>query len=460
MFQISVSNRIVILFQILFHLIYFLSGIDSYLPSSSFFEDKQLFLMKKQQQSLLTSSFMPNTRSSSSFSSIWLLKNNWIKKNRLYSKKDEQRESKKILQKQGDQRIVETKTGKEERKGILHSKFQVLNSEDFPKSEYGKGTVPLLPPHYWTWDDSDFSGGKYQICYSSKGSQEDEENKTYETKGANKKPALLLIHGFGGNRNHWRRNIHPLSEKYNVYSIDLIGYGDSDKPDPKQFGDPNAFYCFETWARQTFAFIKEVMREEKVYLATNSVGGITALQLAVDNPEVVKGLVVTNPSLRMLHIEKQSAFVRPFVKLFQDALRETALGQFFFQQVAQPKAVKNILSEAYYNSEMVTSDLVEAILKPGLTPGAVSVFLDFLSYSSGPLPEDLLRQLSGSNIPIQLIWAANDPWEDINLGKEWIDIEAVESFIELQNAGHCPQDEIPDAINSLITTFISQKESI
>jgi hypothetical protein len=40
-----------------------------------------------------------------------------------------------------------------------------------------------------------------------------------------------------------------------------------------------------------------------------------------------------------------------------------------------------------------TPKLVDVILKPGLQEGAVSVFLDFISYSGGPLPEELLEQV-------------------------------------------------------------------
>lgn len=44
----------------------------------------------------------------------------------------------------------------------------------------------------------------------------------------------------------------------------------------------------------------------------------------------------------------------------------------------------NILRQAYGRKEAVTDELVQAILRPGLQPGAASVFLDFISYSSGP----------------------------------------------------------------------------
>lgn len=38
----------------------------------------------------------------------------------------------------------------------------------------------------------------------------------------------------------------------------------------------------------------------------------------------------------------------------------------------------------------MTEELVQSILLPGLEPGAAEVFLEFLCYSDGPLPEELL----------------------------------------------------------------------
>ena len=41
----------------------------------------------------------------------------------------------------------------------------------------------------------------------------------------------------------------------------------------------------------------------------------------------------------------------------------------------------------------MTDELVEKILLPGLQPGAVDVFLEFICYSDGPLPEELLPKV-------------------------------------------------------------------
>ena len=63
------------------------------------------------------------------------------------------------------------------------------------------------------------------------------------------KPAVLLVHGFGGNSRHWRRNIAELAKGHRVYAIDLLGYGYSDKPDPT-LHPVNSIYNFEVWGEQ------------------------------------------------------------------------------------------------------------------------------------------------------------------------------------------------------------------
>lgn len=49
--------------------------------------------------------------------------------------------------------------------------------------------------------------------------------------------------------------------------------------------------------------------------------------------------------------------------------------------------------QCYHDDSAVTDELVEKILTPGLQPGAVDVFLDFICYSGGPLPEEMLPRV-------------------------------------------------------------------
>ena len=40
-------------------------------------------------------------------------------------------------------------------------------------------------------------------------------------------PAVVLVHGWAGNRTYWAHQIDPLAERYQVIAIDLGGHGES-----------------------------------------------------------------------------------------------------------------------------------------------------------------------------------------------------------------------------------------
>ncbi|XP_073053525.1 uncharacterized protein [Primulina eburnea] len=312
------------------------------------------------------------------------------------------------------------------RRNVFHVFNSVVNYSSLDESY---ATVHEVKTSTWKWRD-------YSIRYQYSG-----------VSG----PALILVHGFGANSDHWRKNLPVLAHSHRVYSIDLIGYGYSDKPNPRQLS-VDYFYTFETWASQLNDFCKDIVKDEAFFIC-NSIGGLVGLQAAVMDPQICKGIILLNISLRMLHIKKQPWFGRPLIKSFQSLLRNTDLGKMFFKSVATPESVKNILRQCYYDTSQVTDELVQIILDPGREPGAVDVFLEFICYSDGPLPEELLPQVK---CPVLIAWGDKDPWEPIDLGKAYAQFESVEEFVVLPDVGHCPQDEAPHLVNPLIATFVAK----
>ncbi|XP_027117006.1 uncharacterized protein [Coffea arabica] len=264
-------------------------------------------------------------------------------------------------------------------------------------------------------------------------------------------PALVLVHGFGANSDHWRKNLPVLAQSHRVFSVDLIGYGYSDKPNPCELQEHN-FYTFETWGSQLNDFCIDVVKDEAFFIC-NSIGGVVGLQAAVTQPQLCRGIVLLNISLRMLHIKKQPWYGKPLIKSFQNLLRNTALGKFFFKSVATSEAVKSILCQCYHDTSQVTDELVDIILRPGLEPGAADVFLEFICYSGGPLPEELLPQVK---CPVLVAWGDKDPWEPLELGRAYEKFDSVEDFVVLPDVGHCPQDEAPHLVNPLIESFVAR----
>ncbi|XP_021644466.1 uncharacterized protein LOC110638273 isoform X1 [Hevea brasiliensis] len=233
--------------------------------------------------------------------------------------------------------------------------------------------MPEVQSSIWTWKG-------YSIRYQYSG---------------NSGPALVLVHGFGANSDHWRKNIPVLAKSHRVYSIDLIGYGYSDKPNPREFGD-NSFYTFETWATQLNDFCADVIKD-KAFFICNSIGGVNVFSMY--------------PSKLIL---------------------------------------------CYHDTAQVTQELVQKILLPGLEPGAVDVFLDFICYSEGPLPEELLPQVK---CPVLIAWGDKDPWEPIELGRNYANFDPVEDFVVLPNVGHCPQDEAPHLVNPIVESFVARNST-
>lgn len=264
--------------------------------------------------------------------------------------------------------------------------------------------------------------------------------------------AMVLIHGFGASSDHWRKNLPVLAETHRVYAIDLVGFGQSAKPQPSD----DISYTFETWGAQLVAFCQEVIGGS-AFLVGNSIGCVVALQTAVLAPDLVLGVAMLNCSLRMLHDRKRSSLPwhqQLSTPLLQQALSYRPLGQFFFSQLAKPKIIRNLLLQAYGNQAAVTDELIELLLQPAYDPGAADVFLAFISYSQGPLPEDLLPQV---NCPVFIAWGANDPWEPMNLGSALADFPSVVDFIPLPGIGHCPQDEAPELVNPILNNWVNQR---
>jgi pimeloyl-ACP methyl ester carboxylesterase len=262
--------------------------------------------------------------------------------------------------------------------------------------------------------------------------------------------AVLLIHGFGASVGHWRKNMPVLAENCRCYAIDLIGFGASAKPTP----GAEIEYTFETWADLVTDFCREIIGSPTILIG-NSIGCIVALQAAVTEPKLFTGVAMLNCSLRLLHDRKRAEM--PFYRrwgapVLQSILTIPAIGNFFFHQLAQRKVVRKILLQAYFHADAVTEELIDILMAPAADPGAAEVFLKFTAYSWGPLPEDLLPQLT---CPAIAIWGAADPWEPIELGRQLMQVATVDEFVELPNVGHCPQDESPELVHPVLDRWIA-----
>lgn len=95
---------------------------------------------------------------------------------------------------------------------------------------------------------------------------------------------VLLVHGFGMDRDFWGELLPALTKKYRVIAPDLPGFGDSTKI-------PGAGYGIPAQAKRLNAFT-EMLGLEQFHLVGFSMGGGIAGYYAGEHPERVKSLVL------------------------------------------------------------------------------------------------------------------------------------------------------------------------
>ena len=109
----------------------------------------------------------------------------------------------------------------------------------------------------------------------------------YEVQGEGE--PMVLIHGYPLSGKLFRDNVAALSAEYQVVSVDLRGFGNSETPD--------ALGSVETYAADTLAVMDELGLEQAV-VAGMSMGGMTALAMVRQAPERVAGLVLISTTAR------------------------------------------------------------------------------------------------------------------------------------------------------------------
>lgn len=271
------------------------------------------------------------------------------------------------------------------------------------------------------------------------------EQKIYFVKAGNnsQRPPLLLVHGFGASTDHWRKNISELSQEFEVYAIDLLGFGRSQKPAWQ--------YSGYLWRDQLHDFITEQVKRPTV-IAGNSLGGYSALCVAADYPQSVAGVILLNSAgpftdTNPLGAKKVNPIQKAIAPALQKVLRQPWANQLLFTFVRQKSRIRNTLKKVYLDQSAVTDQLVEEIYRPSCDEGAAQVFASVFSTPQGKKVDELLGAMS---CPLLTIWGEGDPWMNSRArGAKFREFypSLTEHYIR---AGHCPHDESPQIVNKLI----------
>lgn len=276
--------------------------------------------------------------------------------------------------------------------------------------------------------------------------------------------AVVLIHGFGASLGHWRHNIPVLAREAEVFALDLLGFGASDKPLSQLEGEgprPGSVrYGFALWAELVADFIgTHVERPPRpVHIIGNSIGGVVALasaQRLCQRGHPPAQVVLIDCAQRTLD-ERRIAALPVFQRLTRPVLkrlvRERWLTATLFRFLSRPAFIRQVLVVAYPTGANVDAALVDLLYQPSRDRGATESFRGFVNLFSDVLAPDFLGAL---DLPVRMIWGGADPWEDPREARRWArEFTTIRDLRVLEGLGHCPHDEAPEQVNPILLEWL------
>nr|XP_029117485.1 uncharacterized protein LOC105034519 isoform X2 [Elaeis guineensis] len=279
----------------------------------------------------------------------------------------------------------------------------------------------IYPIRIWSWNG-------YLIQYTAVGHEG---------------PAVLFVHGFGAFLEHFRDNISSIADGgRRVWAITLLGFGKSEKP--------NILYTKLMWAELLRDFIIDVVGEP-VHLVGNSIGGYFVSIVAGLWPALARSLVLLNtagsivPSYSSIPLVEEGqtsglAWLQARLLLLYLRLR-----------------AGSILKKCYpTNAERADDGLIGDILRASYDPGVPIILESILNFDLS-IPLNYLFDSFGGKILV--VQGMKDPLSKSKLFLSMLREHCIRVTVSELDAGHCPHDELPVEVNSILSEWTSTAES-
>lgn len=246
-------------------------------------------------------------------------------------------------------------------------------------------------------------------------------------------PNLILIHGFGNNLHSWRSITPLLSEHYNIFALDLLGFGLSDKPTDYDYSNVNQ--------AKTVGEFADALKLDSFIVGGHSLGGAIGLHVAMNNKKT-KGLILFNPGIINTGVPE---FAR-YINLIFPFARVSA------KQFANREFREQFLKRSYYNPSIVNEQVMDEIMMGSKTEDYLQGTSSMLGKFYDANEAELMNQV---NTPTLIVFGI----EDRNKSME----EALQlktgfknSKLQLiQDAGHYVHEESPALVSGSIIREMS-----
>jgi pimeloyl-ACP methyl ester carboxylesterase len=262
------------------------------------------------------------------------------------------------------------------------------------------------------------------------------------TSAAAERPPLVLLHGGGPGASGWSnfsQNVPGLAEHFRVLVVDQPGYGRSDKPVVK-----DGVWTYNAWALDELLGSLGI---ERAHLIGNSLGGGTALKMALDFPDRVDRLVLMGPAGGALNILSPDP---------SEGLK--VLFSFYASPGPSIEKMQRLIDVMTFESRSVPPDVLEDRFAAATAPDAVDyatrLFQAFGADGAG-LPEELWRDVDKIQHKTLLTWGRDDRVLPLD-GAFFLLKRMPDARLHVfPRCGHWAQLEHCDEFNALTVTFLT-----
>ena len=252
------------------------------------------------------------------------------------------------------------------------------------------------------------------------------------------KPTLVLLHGLGSSAlGDWGQVMGPLSQTHHVLALDLLGFGQSDKP--------AIAYGIQTWVD----FLGEFLRTKQVgsfTLMGESLGGWIAAQYtlqAFKGNDLGASFVLPKPARLVLC--DAAGYRESFVRMLANPTVGTPP-----LSLAGEKALLGLI---FHNPSFSNAAAVRAGMGWALGKGDSATIAAVVG--NAKLGDEVLDGLLGAiSVPTLVVWGEHDRLIPLALGQRFAREIPGAQLVVIPDTGHAPMIETPAAFVAAVLPFL------
>ena len=242
---------------------------------------------------------------------------------------------------------------------------------------------------------------------------------------------VICLHGGGAGAVTWYPSIGPLAQHFRVVTPDIVGYGESDKPDASY---DRAY--FASWLKQFL----DALGITRAHIVGLSQGGAIALQFTLDNPEMVDKLVLIDSG----GLGAKSPLMSIVGMLWLNTLPSSWANRFYSRYILFNPDNRDP-NHGRYSVEVLKA------------AGGKKAFSQGRGAAVSALTEEALRKIQNKTL---MIWGENDRLFPIEFAAKAVAMMPDAELYSIKDAGHLPMMDQPAVFNRAVAKFLLDKAGV